>query len=171
MQLTPSFFESYERCQVCMFLDVFFSPYISLHILQCQPGCFCLTFLGSLQKSQHPQALSVQKKTPGSSGFLGNFHGNTCGSHEKRAPGWARVIFRGWNFLPSYIGILINHEIRIPINQPVFHGKYGRVFWVVAHLLFNRGFNSPSWRKKETMCFLTLISRLLTIHCRFHCNE
>ena len=31
--------------------------------------------------------------------------------------------------LPSYVGILINHEIRIPIKQPGFHGKYLRVFF------------------------------------------
>ena len=31
--------------------------------------------------------------------------------------------------LPRYIGTIINHEIRIPINQPVFHGKYLRVFF------------------------------------------
>ena len=31
--------------------------------------------------------------------------------------------------LPRYIGTIINHDIRIPINQPVFHGKYLRVFF------------------------------------------
>ena len=39
-------------------------------------------------------------------------------SHEKRAPGWL-----GYIGVPSYIGIIIGHEIRIPIKQPVFHGK------------------------------------------------
>ena len=38
--------------------------------------------------------------------------------------------------LPRYIGTIINHEIRIPINQPVFHGKYLRVFFV-AQLVFS----------------------------------
>ena len=49
-------------------------------------------------------------------------------SHEKN-PGWLGYIgdYMGI-ILPSYIGIIsypiiINHEIRIPINQPVFHGK------------------------------------------------
>ena len=37
-------------------------------------------------------------------------------SHEK-IPGWLGYI--GDEILPSYIGIIINHEIRIPINQPV----------------------------------------------------
>ena len=38
-------------------------------------------------------------------------------SNEKRAPGWLGYI--GDKKLPRYIGIIINHEIRIPINQPV----------------------------------------------------
>ena len=39
-------------------------------------------------------------------------------SNEKRAPGWLGYI--GDEKLPSYIGhYFINHEIRIPINQPV----------------------------------------------------
>ena len=38
-------------------------------------------------------------------------------SHEKRAPGWLGYI--GDEILPSYIGIIIHHEIRIPINHPV----------------------------------------------------
>ena len=46
-------------------------------------------------------------------------------SNEKN-PGC--LVYIGDKKLPSYIGILINHEIRIPINQPVFHGKSGRVF-------------------------------------------
>ena len=29
-------------------------------------------------------------------------------------------------FLLSYVGILIRSNIRIPIKQPVFHGKYIR---------------------------------------------
>ena len=36
---------------------------------------------------------------------------------KKNLVGW--VIYRGWCFLPSFIGIIINHEIRMPINQPV----------------------------------------------------
>ena len=27
------------------------------------------------------------------------------------------------------LGIIINHEIRIPIKQPVFHGKYPSLFF------------------------------------------
>ncbi len=46
-------------------------------------------------------------------------------SNEKRAPGCLGYI--GDEFLPSYIGIImdyfISHEIRIPINQPGFNGK------------------------------------------------
>ena len=38
-------------------------------------------------------------------------------SHEKRTPGWLGYI--GDQKLHSYIGIVINHDIRIPINQPV----------------------------------------------------
>lgn len=33
---------------------------------------------------------------------------------------------------PSYVGIAINHEIRIPIRQPGFNGKWD--FFFVAHL-------------------------------------
>ena len=42
-------------------------------------------------------------------------------SNEKRAPGWLGYI--GDDILPSYIGIIIKYDIRIPINHPVFHGK------------------------------------------------
>ena len=37
---------------------------------------------------------------------------------EKRALGWLGYI--GDEILPSYIGIMRHHEIRIPINQPGF---------------------------------------------------
>ena len=30
----------------------------------------------------------------------------------------------GDEILPSYVGIIINHELKIPINQPGFHGTY-----------------------------------------------
>ncbi len=36
---------------------------------------------------------------------------------KKWPPGWLGYI--GDELLPSYIGIIINHDIRIPINQPV----------------------------------------------------
>ena len=41
-------------------------------------------------------------------------------SSEKRPPGCLEYI--GDEILPSYIGIKISHEIRIPINQPGFNG-------------------------------------------------
>ena len=36
-------------------------------------------------------------------------------SNEKRAPGWLGYI--GDQRLPSYIGIIKSHDIRIPVNQ------------------------------------------------------
>ena len=57
---------------------------------------------------------------------------------EKRAPGCSRYIGEGI-ILPDYVGIIINHQIRIPIKQPVFHGK-SPIFFSVAHL-------SLDWRK------------------------
>ena len=62
-------------------------------------------------------------------GKLGGWMGSTgpkvaeVRSMKKAATlvGWLGFI--GDVKLPSYIGIRINHEIRIPINQPVFHGK------------------------------------------------
>ena len=41
--------------------------------------------------------------------------------------GWFDI---GDEKLPSYIRIIISHEIRIPINQPGFHGKYPSIFCV-----------------------------------------
>ena len=35
-------------------------------------------------------------------------------------PGY--LLYEGDEILPSYIGIIIRHEIRIPINQPGFNG-------------------------------------------------
>ena len=56
-------------------------------------------------------------------------------SNEKNL-GWLGYI--GDEKLPSYIGhYFINHEIRIPINQPVFHGKYPAVFF--SWLTWNYG--------------------------------
>ena len=47
--------------------------------------------------------------------------------HEQRKiPGCLGYI--GDEILPSYVGI------RIPMKQPVFHGKYPRIF-VVAHMI------------------------------------
>ena len=45
---------------------------------------------------------------------------------------YASTIFsmkRGDQKLPSYMGIVINHEIRIPLNQPGFNGKYPSFFF------------------------------------------
>ena len=42
-------------------------------------------------------------------------------SSEKKKPGWLDYI--GDEIPPRYIGIIINHEIRIPVNQPGFNGK------------------------------------------------
>ena len=38
-------------------------------------------------------------------------------SSEKKGP-WLVGVYIGDEKLPSYIGIIINHDIRIPINQP-----------------------------------------------------
>ena len=41
----------------------------------------------------------------------------------------------GWNPTQLYRDYFINHEISIiPINQPGFNGKWGRVFLTVAHV-------------------------------------
>ena len=47
-------------------------------------------------------------------------HPYTYMSNEKH-PGCLGYI--GDKILLSYIGIIINHEMRIPINQPGFNGK------------------------------------------------
>ena len=39
-------------------------------------------------------------------------------SHVKKGP-WLFSVYRGWNFLPSYMGIILSHYFWIPINQPV----------------------------------------------------
>ena len=47
---------------------------------------------------------------------------STCefgGSLEKRGPWLGQGFFGGDEILPSYIRIIINHEIRVLINQPV----------------------------------------------------
>ena len=50
---------------------------------------------------------------------LVNFEGINL-SNEKNTGCLACI---GDEILPNYIGIIINHEIRIPINQPGFNGK------------------------------------------------
>ena len=61
----------------------------------------------------------------GRSGFLNRRMGHLSlplesqMSHEKN-PGWMGYI--GDDILPSYIGIIINHEIRIPFLTNQFHG-------------------------------------------------
>ena len=42
-------------------------------------------------------------------------------SNKKGTPGCLGYLRD--EILPSYIGVIINHEIRIPINQPGFNGK------------------------------------------------
>ena len=44
-------------------------------------------------------------------------------------------IFVGDEILPSYAGIIINHEIRLPIKQPAFM-EIEAVFLSVAYLCF-----------------------------------
>ncbi len=50
-------------------------------------------------------------------GFRNNRHSRYL-SYEKNF-----VFDIGGDKLPSYMGIIINHEIRIPIKQPGFNGK------------------------------------------------
>ena len=63
-------------------------------------------------------ALAVSEKTdsPLEPGKVNIFNQKKQVSHEKYL-GWLGYI--GDEQLTSYIGIIINHEIRIPINQPV----------------------------------------------------
>ena len=55
-------------------------------------------------------------------------------STTKRAPGCLGYIYI-YEGLANYVGIIMNHYVRIPIKQPVFHGKYPSSFLLVAHLL------------------------------------
>ena len=45
----------------------------------------------------------------------------TIWAMKKRAPGC--LLYKGDEILPRFIGIIMNHEIWIPMNQPVFKGK------------------------------------------------
>ena len=47
----------------------------------------------------------------------------TSGAWEKRGPRFGCLGYRGDEIFPSYVGSVINHEIRISIKQLVFHGK------------------------------------------------
>ena len=44
--------------------------------------------------------------------------------HNNTIPGGCLGDLLGDEILPSFVGIIINHELRIPINQPRIHGKY-----------------------------------------------
>ena len=47
-------------------------------------------------------------------------------------------IFLGDEILTSYIGIIVNHDPRITIKQPGFHGKYpADIFFLVAHVVLD----------------------------------
>ena len=50
-------------------------------------------------------------------------------SNEKRAPGCLGYI--GDDILPSYVGIIVNNEIRIPIQQP---GKWKVGVFLLAQM-------------------------------------
>ena len=51
------------------------------------------------------------------------------------------------------MGSIINHDIRIPVKQPVFHGKYPRVFF--------RGSHETPWIWMEKFVVVPVESRLL----------
>ena len=53
-------------------------------------------------------------------------------SSDQLTPGC--LLYRGDEILPSYMGIVISHEIRITMNQPGFHGMSLVGFVAVAHL-------------------------------------
>ena len=55
-------------------------------------------------------------------------------SNEKKT--WLFKVFFGDEILPSFIGdSIISHEIRIPINQPVFQWKVRPFFFRGSDLL------------------------------------
>ena len=53
-------------------------------------------------------------------------------SHEKNP--WLFIVYSGLYLYYTQLGIIRNHEIRIPIKQPVFHGKIGPGIFFVAHI-------------------------------------
>ena len=54
------------------------------------------------------------------------------------------LIYVGDDILPSYMGIIINHDIRIPITQPGFNGKWRGPFfsWLTCLVV---AFSSHPW--------------------------
>ena len=77
------------------------------------------------------------------------FQPKSCGdqggqvSNEKSGYPGCFPGFVGDDILPSYVGIIINHESRIPIKLPGFHGKYIRPG-------FFRG-SSGKWHSKKAV--------------------
>ena len=63
----------------------------------------------------------MDRDNPGFLGHTNGFLGIEL-SNEKKP--WLVGFYWGLYYpVPSYIGIIINHEIRIPINHPGFNGK------------------------------------------------
>ena len=77
-------------------------------------------------------------------------------SNGKRAPGCLGCI--GDELLPSYMGIIISHDIRIPINQPVYRESILLVIKEVDSFLY---FHPAAfvicsqWQWKSETCRLT----------------
>ena len=78
-------------------------------------------------------------------------------SNEKKGPGLFYGMYRGWIFLPCYMGIMSYTEsytmkirIRIPIKQPAFNGKYLRVFFCMAQVQVGFIFLDPPESLQET---------------------
>ena len=71
----------------------------------------------------------MQKRDPGCSGYIGDYTSQLCEDY------------------------VIHHEIRIPIKQPVFHGKYPRV--------------SESWLKWDQPCWRLLEPKISVQYLQF----
>ena len=66
--------------------------------------------------------------------------------YEQWPKPWLFAVHRRWNTTQLCRDDVINYDIRIPIKQPVFHGKYPKVLFVV-HVCFFVG--RKKWEKKR----------------------
>ena len=68
-------------------------------------------------------------------------------SHETK--NWWLRVYRGWNPTQMYRDYFINHDVRIPINQPGFHGRVFFFSWLNWQKVWERpwlgGGNSNSF--------------------------
>ncbi len=95
--------------------------------------CVFLNSQHLTQKTEDPGVVGMEWRA--SSGWNPKCQAAETMHHVSNEKNTGRFGYIGDEILPSYIGIIVNHEIRIPIKQPILWKVRGFFSWLIFFTL------------------------------------